>query len=56
MLFVHDDDDDGVRLCACEQCVFVVCLDGLIGLAVVGGAAAVALGGIVGLGIALTRK
>ena len=30
--------------------------DGLIGMAVVGGAAAMAIGGIVGLGIALSRK
>lgn len=30
--------------------------DGLVGMAVVGGAAAVAIGSIVGLGIALTRK
>jgi len=30
--------------------------DGLIGMAVVGGAAAVAIGSIVGLGIALTKK
>jgi len=38
-------------------CVSVsVCSDGLVGMAVVGGAAAVAIGGIVGLGIALTRK
>ena len=33
-----------------------VCLDGLIGMAAVGGAAAVAIGSIIGLGIALTRK
>lgn len=33
-----------------------LCLDGLVGMAVVGGAAAVAIGSIVGLGIALSRK
>ena len=33
-----------------------VCSDGLVGMAVVGGAAAIAIGSIVGLGIALTRK
>jgi len=32
------------------------CADGLIGMAVVGGAAAVAIGSIVGLGIALSKK
>jgi len=31
-------------------------LDGLIGMAIVGGAAALAVGSIVGLGIALSKK
>ena len=30
--------------------------DGIIGMAIVGGAAAVAIGGIVGLGIAISRR
>jgi len=34
----------------------VSCLDGVIGMAIVGGAAAMAAGAIVGLGIALGRK
>ena len=33
-----------------------VCEDGVIGMAIVGGAAAVAAGAIVGLGVALSRK
>jgi len=49
-----------VTMMTMSVCVRAVCLsvwlDGLIGLAVVGGAAAVAVGSIVGLGIALTRK
>jgi len=36
--------------------VSVVCVDGLLGMAVVGGAAAVAIGSIVGLGLALSKK
>jgi hypothetical protein len=36
-------------------CVHVY-LDGLIGMAIVGGAAALAVGGIVGLGMALSKK
>lgn len=31
-------------------------LEGLIGMAIVGGAAAVAIGGLVGLGVALSKK
>jgi len=42
-----------VPMCSVYACLW---LDGLIGLAVVGGAAAVAVGSIVGLGIALSRK
>jgi len=43
-----------VCVCLC-MCAFVW-LDGLIGMAVVGGAAAVAIGSIIGLGVALSRK
>ena len=39
-------------LCVCV----CVCEDGVIGMAIVGGAAAVAAGAIVGLGVALSRK
>jgi len=39
-----------ISMCAC------VWQDGLIGMAVVGGAAAVAIGSIIGLGVALSRK
>ena len=42
----------GVTACVCVH----VWLDGLIGMAVIGGAAAAAVGTIVGLGIALSRK
>jgi len=45
-----------VIACGCTYLCTTVWLDGLIGMAVVGGAAAVAIGSIVGLGIALTRK
>ena len=40
----------------CVSVCVSVCSDGLVGMAVVGGAAAVAIGSIVGLGIALARK
>lgn len=49
MLFRDRDDPSLV-------CLFVFVSDGLIGMAIVGGAAAIAVGGIVGLGIALSKK
>jgi len=39
--------------CCCCYCFIV---DGIIGMAIVGGAAAAAVGAIVGLGVALSRK
>ena len=42
----------------CEKISILIYIisDGLVGMAIVGGAAAVAVGGLVGLGFALSKK